>query len=125
MKINAETIQSLIDPRKCAKQDTIAIITNGNKAWIGSNWCQNPQAECPRKDMPTGVGYEMCKDICQQYSHAEVDACCNAGYNAEGATLYLIGHTYCCDNCKSVMDGFEIKDVVIGEYPDGDFEIQG
>ena len=124
MKINAETIQSIIDPRKCAKQDTIAIITNGNKAYIGSNWCATPKTECPRKDLPTGVGYDMCKNICGQDSHAEVDACRKAGDNANSATLYLIGHTYCCDNCKKVMDDFGIKDVVIGEYPDGDFEVR-
>jgi len=32
---------------------------------------------------------------------------------AEGAILYLIGHYYCCDNCKEIMKKFGIKKVVI------------
>jgi deoxycytidylate deaminase len=103
---------------KCAKQTTIAVIENNGRYWIGSNWCENAQAECPRKDMPTGEGYELCKDVCKQHSHAEVDACLNARENAIGGTLYLLGHTYCCDNCKSVMSAYRIKNVVIGQLPE-------
>jgi deoxycytidylate deaminase len=103
---------------KCAKLETIAIIENNGQYWIGTNWCGNAQSECPRKDLPTGVGYEMCKDICKQISHAEVDACVNAGVEAKGGTLYLLGHTYCCDNCKNIMEEYGIVDVIIGRLPD-------
>lgn len=102
---------------KCVKQTTIAIIENNGRYWVGSNWVENQQSECPRKDLPTGVGYELCKNICNQPYHAEVDACHQAGKGAEGGTLYLIGHTYCCDDCKKIMDLFGIKEVVIGKLP--------
>ena len=103
---------------KCAKQTTIAIIEclNG-KYYIGTNWCVDSQIECPRKDLPTGVGYNLCEDICRQYAHAEVDACYKAGNEAHGGTLYLLGHTYCCDNCKEVMSKYGIANVVIGDVP--------
>ena len=100
---------------KCAKQTTVAVIMNNGEFWVGSNWCVNPQKVCPRGDLPTGEGYEMCKDICGQSHHAEVDACMNAGDGARGGTLYLIGHTYCCDDCKRVMDSYGIEKVVICE----------
>jgi deoxycytidylate deaminase len=103
---------------KCAKQETIAIIENNGQYWVGTNYCNDAQEKCPRKDMPTGVGYELCIDICKQSSHAEIDACIKAGENANGATLYLIGHTYCCDNCKSVMSKYGIKEVIIGKLPE-------
>jgi len=106
-----------IDDRKCAKQTTIAVIENNGEYWVGSNWCDNPQPECPRREMETGEGYELCREICKQYSHAEVDACLKAGKKAEGGTLYLLGHTYCCENCKKVMEEHGIKEVVIGELP--------
>lgn len=97
------------DERKCAKQETIAVIvTPEAKVFVGTNWCENPQRECPRKDMPTGVGYELCKTICKQQAHAEVDACRKAGKEAFGADLYLIGHYYCCDNCKEIMEQYGI-----------------
>lgn len=102
----------------CAKQTVIAIIENNGKYWIGSNWCKKPQKECPRKDMPTGQGYELCEKICEQSSHAEIDACRNAGGDAEGGTMYIIGHTYCCDNCKRVCNEiYGIKEIKINEYP--------
>ena len=123
MIITADNISSLINNNICVKQTTVAIIVNNGQAWIGSNWCRTPQDECPRKTLPTGVGYEMCKEICNQNSHAEVDACNKAGVNAKGGTLYLIGHTYCCDNCLSVMDKYGIRNVVIGEFPTDDVEI--
>ena len=97
----------------CKKQTCIAIIVKDGRFWIGSNWVENEQLQCPRKDLPSGVGYEMCKNICNQPHHAEVDACINAGENAKDATLYLIGHTYCCDNCKKVMEEYGIKEIII------------
>jgi len=36
-----------------------------------------------------------------------------AGIGAKGATLYLIGHYYCCEGCKRVMDEFGIAEVII------------
>ena len=96
----------------CAKQTTIAIIKNGNDFWVGSNWCLNPQKKCPRGNMKTGEGYDLCKIVCGQQDHAEVDACLKAGNGAMGADLYLIGHYYCCDNCKAVMKSHGIKNII-------------
>jgi len=103
---------------KCAKQEVIAVVENNGQYWIGSNWCLSAQKECPRGDMPSGQGYHICHDICRTHGHAEVDACTKAGHhNCEGATLYLVGHTYCCDDCKEVMYEHGIKEIIIGRLP--------
>jgi deoxycytidylate deaminase len=102
-----------IDNRECAKRTVIAVIVKDEDYVLGSNWCENPQIECPRKNMPTGVGYELCKEICGQQNHAEVDACINAGEFANGADLYLFGHDYCCKDCKKVMVKYGIKNIHI------------
>lgn len=101
--------------KQCKKQTTVAIIMKDNQfVSIGFNDILNTDVEeCPRKDLPTGIGYNLCVDICNQTSHAEINACKNAGDNAKGGTLYLIGHTYCCDNCKKVMDEYGIKEIKI------------
>lgn len=106
-----------VDERLCAKQTTITVIENRGKYWIGSNWCNNPQKECPRKDLPTGIGYEKCIDVCQQRNHAEVDVCLKAGEEASGGVLYLLGHIYFCDDCKKMMMVYGIEKGVIGELP--------
>ena len=110
------TIKDLVvNNNKCAKVTTTAIIINGNKTFVGSNHCGNAQTVCPRdvQGFKTGEGYHLCKDICQQEEHAEVDACKKAGDYAKGATLLLIGHHYCCDNCKKVMEEYGIAKVEI------------
>ena len=38
----------------------------------------------------------------------------DAGYNGcKDATLYLIGHTYCCKDCMKKIKQSEIKKVII------------
>jgi len=119
-----EEIRLNIDNRKCSKQTTVALIINGNNVYVGSNWCQNPQKECPRGDMPTGTGYELCKTECQQLYHAEVDACRKAGRDAQGSTMVLFGHYYCCDSCKAVMEEYGISRIIVfdnkGKFTIGD-----
>lgn len=100
--------------KQCKKQTTIAIVMKDNQLIsIGTNEINSDISECPRKGMKTGEGYELCKSICKQNHHAEVDACLKAGERAKGATLYLIGHTYCCDNCKKIMDEHGILKTII------------
>ena len=102
---------------KCAKQTTIAIIENHGQYWIGTNYCDDAQEDCPRTGLATGEGYILCKSVCEQYAHAEEDACRKAGVNAKGGTLYLIGHTYCCEPCKAIMESYGISEVIIGKLP--------
>jgi deoxycytidylate deaminase len=98
---------------RCAKQITIAIIENKGSYWIGTNWCRKPQKKCPRKGMLSGEGYELCRTICDQSGHAEENALSAAGKKASGGTLYLIGHTYCCSNCKNQLRDAGIEKINI------------
>ena len=84
----------------CAKQTTRAtIVAPDGRRFVGTNDCRNPQTICPRGDMPTGQGYELCASICQQTGHAEANACRAAGQEAHGGVLYLEGHYYACVPC--------------------------
>lgn len=104
----------------CAKQTTRAtIVALDGSRYVGENDCLNPQSTCPRADMPTGVGYELCLSICQQTGHAEVNACRVAGEAAKGATLYLEGHYYACDNCKATAKAAGVVEIIVGAPPEG------
>jgi hypothetical protein len=59
--------------------------------------------------MATGVGYHLCRDVCHQDDHAEVDVLKKAKENAKGGHLTLNGHTYCCDNCISNMKEYGVS----------------
>ena len=103
----------------CAKQTTMAIIVNGDKTWVGYNWCEKPQAVCPREVLgySTGEGYHLCKEVCEQHAHAEVDVCEKAGQGARDGVLYLFGHFYACKDCIQVMKECGIKryEVMVNE----------
>jgi hypothetical protein len=105
----------LIGP--CVKQTVIAtIIALDGRRFIGTNFCRNAQTTCPRAGMATGVGYELCRDICKQDAHAEINALREAGAAAQGATLYLEGHTYACAPCLAAAKEHGCT-VVIGTPP--------
>lgn len=99
----------------CAKQTvTATIIAADGRRFVGTNFVRNPQPTCPRGDLPTGVGYEMCREICDQFGHAEINAIAAAGVAACGGVLYLEGHTYACDPCKAAAWLAGIRMIVIG-----------
>lgn len=108
-----ETYKLYKEQGYCAKQVTVAIVVNGDKIFVGQNSCATPVAVCPRLHLPSGQGYEHCKTTCGQEFHAEEMALKKAGEHAQGATMFLIGHTYMCDNCRDMTKEYGIKDVFI------------
>ena len=89
----------------CLKQVvTATIVTPDGERFVAMNDCENPQTVCPRDRLATGVGYHLCRDVCRQTGHAEVNALQRAGAKARGAILYLEGHTYACEPCKAACE---------------------
>lgn len=92
----------------CAKQPTGAVIVkNGEILGRGANAGKLVEV-CPRvlESCPTGVGYHLCKEVCEQVGHAEVSAIKDAkasGHDLRGASLYLDGHWWCCEACWGAM----------------------
>lgn len=85
---------------------TVAVLVrDGLVLSYGTNEHKEP---CKRVGYPTGEGYELCKE-CDYDNHAEANALRDV--EADGATLYLIGHTYACDPCKekAAKKGVTIK----------------
>jgi pyrimidine deaminase RibD-like protein len=81
--------------------------------FFGLNDCANPQVSCPRAGMATGEGYPLCRDICQQGAHAEMVALAAAGDATRGAALFLSGHTYACEPCRTACDRAGIARIII------------
>lgn len=102
----------------CAKQTvTATVVALNGKHYVGTNYCNTPQAICPRAGLPTGQGYELCSSICHQPAHAEVNAIKAAGEDAWEADLYLEGHTYACAACQQAADAAGVRSIVIGKPP--------
>jgi deoxycytidylate deaminase len=76
---------------------------------VGYNDINNEVSECPRKDMPTGEGYHLCKEVCDQQGHAEIQALrqleerYGKDFYDEDCKVIIEGHTYACDACKQAL----------------------
>jgi hypothetical protein len=96
----------------CLKQQVYACLeTVDGERFYGANWMlNNTVTVCPRvtEGCATGTGYNLCTEVCGQGPeyHAErqaIAACLEAGKSTVGATMYLTGHTYCCETCTAAM----------------------
>ena len=107
---------------QCSKQVVRATVrTPSGMHFIATNHATRvPSGGCPRAGMPTGQGYDLCRSICGQEDHAEVNALRLAGKKARGSTLYIEGHTYACEECLRAAEAAGIVDVVIGSPPTDD-----
>lgn len=90
----------------CAKQTVTAkLVCPDGTVFTDTNWCHNNVQKCPREvnHMESGQGYDLCRTVCRQEGHAEVNVCHKAEGHTQGAVLYLTGHTYVCDHCKAIL----------------------
>lgn len=94
----------------CYRSKCGAVIVN-DKVVISTGYNGAPQhqpnclelANCPRNDdeVQSGTRLEYCRAV---GSHAESNAialAAKSGHPTDGATMYLYGHMFCCDQCKA------------------------
>ena len=97
----------------CVKRLVMAnIIALDGEIFSATNHCDCPQLVCPRSTMLSGEGYEYCRNICKQKAHAEINALELAGEKAKGATMYIVGHHYACNNCLEKIKIAGIEHVI-------------
>lgn len=96
----------------CSKRTvTATVIAVDGRRFSSTNYTLAAPPVCPRADMPTGVGYELCRDICRQPAHAEVNALDLAGAAALGGEMYVEGHSYACASCMQLAQALGIAAV--------------
>ena len=100
---SSDSVEIQVRGGPCAKQTVQAVLVSPSGAVVkATNACRHPQEACPRGDLPSGVGYEKCKEVCGQWAHAEVAALELAekrGIPTEGAVVVVTGHTMICEDC--------------------------
>jgi deoxycytidylate deaminase len=87
----------------CLKQTVKAVVAMEDGLYFGDNGIQATNVTvCPRTNFKSGERYDLCDIVCKQNSHAEVaaiKAALNYYESLEGGILYMIGHSYICNNC--------------------------
>jgi deoxycytidylate deaminase len=83
----------------------------------GCNDCDNPQPTCPRSETDD---YSKCVTVCEQQGHAEIQALRRAqrmGIDLRGATAYIYGHYWMCQDCGKALRDAGVTKIVIEERP--------
>ena len=93
----------------CIKQRVYAVlVTAEGECHYGANWMTVSDIDvCPRVTQGR-KDYELCATICGQGTefHAERQAIWStlySGASTVGASIYIVGHTYCCETCIAGM----------------------
>jgi deoxycytidylate deaminase len=86
--------------------------------WNGSPW-HEIKGFCERKKqgVATGTMYHLCGG-CHPHFHAERRAlrvAQNNGISLKGATMYLWGHWWCCEECTKHLQHAQIQTVCLAE----------
>jgi deoxycytidylate deaminase len=101
----------------CAKTTvTCTLVTATGEHIVGTNYCENAQASCPRH---AGEDYTKCRTICRQVGHAEVVALMRAGHKSAGSRAFIEGHTYACQNCQEALFAAGVISISVGIQPEG------
>jgi deoxycytidylate deaminase len=105
-------------------KDGRVLIGAANQSGFKSSFLIGKHAEglCVRKffNVPSGKGYWMCPGCSKSKHHAESGAVIKAmkkysKAELEGATVYLYGHYWCCQDCWSNMLKVGINTVYVVE----------
>ena len=103
----------------CAKKQVVA----GTWARCGpkppefiyaTNYCVHEGEECPRLDMPSGEGYELC-----DAKHAEADLAkkiIDQGLTICSETVWVFGHYWACEACATDLKELGIKELRVREF---------
>jgi len=99
---------------RCVKRRVLAVAFVDGEVLIGENGVENEQEVCPRKDMKTGEGWELCKSVCAQSGHAEIDLIKKADGNLKGANVVIFNHYWVCDSCRKALEEANVGEVIFG-----------
>ena len=98
----------------CAKTKVEAeLILADGSVYHGENWCAKPQETCPRDEAgySSGQGYHLCKSVCEQPAHAEIDAIQKAqtdGKCVKNATMRVFNIHWICGPCTDATKALGI-----------------
>lgn len=101
----------------CAKAIVEAtLISLDGQRFSSTNFALTPKAICPRGDMPADVGYHLCKTVCNQVAHAEVNVLYAAKGHTKGATMY-VSYKRVCEACRQACEDAGVANIILGEPP--------
>ena len=116
-------IARVVSDRSSCRRNKVGAVIVSNKDIISTGYNGAPQYQkncleigfCYRdkNEIPSGTKLETCRAV---GSHAEANAISLAarnGHSTSGATIYITGHEFVCNQCKALIANSNIKRVVL------------
>lgn len=116
-------IAKVVSERSSCKRNKVGAVIVNNKDIISTGYNGAPQYQknclemgyCYRdkNDIRSGTQLELCRAV---GSHAEANAISLAarnGHSTSGATIYITGHNFVCNQCKALIANANITRVVL------------
>jgi len=98
----------------CAKKHTATGTYVNGVFRYAVNHCDFEGKVCPRLELPSGTGYELCKS-----HHSEVrlaERIEEEGTGSDGVA-WLVGHYWSCEPCASSLKRVGVRELRIMEFP--------
>ena len=93
------------------KQIAAGCYVKGKGFVYATNHCDHEGDVCPRMDMPSGEGYELC-----MATHAESNlATMVRGEELKSEIAWVFGHYYACEPCAAALKAVGIKEIRVRE----------
>jgi hypothetical protein len=92
-------------------------------SYVGQNLRLNDSPTCPRGDSAPSTNYDICTTVCNTVGHAEYVAIMAALFRREtadlrGGKMWIFGHNYQCENCRTMCEHYGITVVSITDLGD-------
>jgi deoxycytidylate deaminase len=97
----------------CAKKQTAAGTYVKGVLKYAVNFCEYQGDACPRLNMKSGEGYELCKA-----NHAEANLAAEMqknGWKSDGIA-WVAGHYWACEPCASALKAVGVKEIRVKEF---------
>lgn len=97
----------------CAKKQIAAGTYVHGQFVFAVNTCLYEGFECPRRFMPTGQGYDLCKAL---HAEAQLAALVNQVMQKESDGIaWVFGHYYACEPCAAELKRIGVKEIRVRE----------
>lgn len=96
----------------CAKKQTAAGTYVDNLLIFAVNYCEYQGDNCPRLNMPSGQGYELCK---ANHAEANLAAKIKASGKMSDGIAWVAGHYWACEPCASALKAVGVKEIRVRE----------
>ena len=104
-----EMLAAVLPQSGCAKKQIAAGTYVDGVFVTATNRCEFSGEVCPRLNMPSGQGYELCHALHAEHNLAQA-------ITKSDGIAWVFGHYWACEPCASELKQRGVKEIRVREY---------